>query len=186
MPPRCAHDREQLVDFVDGELPPAESEQVRRHIAGCPDCRATVERLQASLAIAQELWHSTTTVTASRPRRIRPRLLSLRAAAAVAAALALAVATWTLTARRAAAPAPTATSPVLPVAVVQADAQRVIASEGAAARLLAAAELLSSAPAGEQYACARFESIAKLYPESAAAETARARLREHCHERNVQ
>ncbi len=39
-----------LLRLVDGELPAAEAQEVERHLEGCPECRAEVEGLRATLA----------------------------------------------------------------------------------------------------------------------------------------
>src|SRR4051794_36093981 len=45
----CRSFADALVDFSDGELPPAERTMVEEHLAECPACRAELARLDASL-----------------------------------------------------------------------------------------------------------------------------------------
>lgn len=42
--------REQLIGFVEGDLPPARAQEVEIHIAGCETCRAYVESLRHTFA----------------------------------------------------------------------------------------------------------------------------------------
>lgn len=44
-----------LDDYVDGELPVAETEEITRHLEGCPECAREVARIRALLAEAAGL-----------------------------------------------------------------------------------------------------------------------------------
>lgn len=178
----CPNSRAQLVDFVDDELDAAAAARLAQHIETCPDCRRTVDRLRLSLNLAREVWDETATAIPPRAVRMRHRLPVQIAVAALAAALLLAVSTWRLV------PGVNAPAPLPPVNTqtwpAPADVREVIAREGAAAQLLASAELLHETPACEAYACTRFAYIARVFPESSAGQTARQRLQEYCDERS--
>ncbi len=51
----CDAYREHLSAWVDGELPPDLEEAVRRHLDGCPTCRATVDQLRATAGLVARL-----------------------------------------------------------------------------------------------------------------------------------
>ena len=41
--------------FAGGELPPAKTEKIRRHLADCPDCRAEAEEIERARAVVREM-----------------------------------------------------------------------------------------------------------------------------------
>jgi hypothetical protein len=43
-------ERDRLIDFAEGDLPPAAAREVESHIAGCTACRAYLESLRRTLA----------------------------------------------------------------------------------------------------------------------------------------
>src|SRR5436305_5070691 len=87
----CPDYADALVDFSDGELPPAERTMVEEHLAVCPACRAELMRLDASLLRLSE-GISAEPVSVRGRGAMSPRL---GWAAAVAAAVLLCVgATW--------------------------------------------------------------------------------------------
>jgi anti-sigma factor RsiW len=47
-----------LDDWLDGTLPSAESDEVKAHLAGCPDCRRSERQLRQVLAYAEALPRS--------------------------------------------------------------------------------------------------------------------------------
>jgi len=51
------HERwtDRLSDYLDGELPPTERAEVRRHLGGCPACAAVLEELRVVVARAADL-----------------------------------------------------------------------------------------------------------------------------------
>jgi anti-sigma factor RsiW len=52
----CEEVRDLLVDYADGELPPQDSQAVAEHLAGCSECRQIVKNLQRSLDLAKAIW----------------------------------------------------------------------------------------------------------------------------------
>jgi anti-sigma factor RsiW len=55
----CKEFADRIVDYVDGELPEDEAQEVARHLAECEYCRQTAEALRRSLGLAQVLWRDT-------------------------------------------------------------------------------------------------------------------------------
>ena len=50
---------EQLADFAEGRLDPAEVERVQQHLAGCPDCQEEWRWLSATITVlAAEPWQA--------------------------------------------------------------------------------------------------------------------------------
>jgi len=49
----CEEMRSQLVDYLDGELPPAEQEALASHLQACASCQELAARLEQSLAVFQ-------------------------------------------------------------------------------------------------------------------------------------
>jgi hypothetical protein len=47
----CHDAREQLSDFIEEALGPAELAELRSHLAGCPDCSRELEQLRATLSL---------------------------------------------------------------------------------------------------------------------------------------
>ena len=45
------HPRADLTALLDGALPPDRAEELRRHLAGCPDCAAEERRLRGALSL---------------------------------------------------------------------------------------------------------------------------------------
>jgi len=50
--------KETLVAYADGELPPAEAEQITKHIARGESCKTMMSALQRSLQVTQAIWQS--------------------------------------------------------------------------------------------------------------------------------
>jgi anti-sigma factor RsiW len=47
-------DKEKLTAFLDGELPPADLEALKAHLASCPECSAYLERIKQASADFRE------------------------------------------------------------------------------------------------------------------------------------
>jgi Putative zinc-finger len=126
----CRQSTETLSAFVDGDLPPAEAQALRAHVAGCPRCTASIGELRVMVTAARALerpeppptlWAS---VEGALARRDRPWWLSLRlfgsgalAGAAAVSVVALGLASWR-THRAATVALP---PPLPPAAVIAAD-----------------------------------------------------------------
>lgn len=90
----CCQTRPLLVEYSDGELPSEQADAIDRHLKGCPECRAQLDRLRASLAFAKEIWAEPVEgLLAPMPER-RPSLRWRRIAMTAAAALLLALFAW--------------------------------------------------------------------------------------------
>src|SRR5262245_62674455 len=51
---KCGRTVEQLAPFVDGLLPPAEREEVERHLAECPPCRRVAVETEGGRRLVTE------------------------------------------------------------------------------------------------------------------------------------
>ncbi len=88
---------EQMSDYLDGELPPAEETQLRAHLATCAECAALLVDLQRVLARAQaledrpprhDLWPGVAAAIGATPARA-PRRLQVSMPVLLAASIAL-------------------------------------------------------------------------------------------------
>jgi len=167
--------REKLVAYVDGELSPSETERIAEHIASCPECQVVTEALERSLQVTQAIWQ---TGEAQWPKtgsfdRIQSRKWSFRKVAAIAASILMmlgAGAVWRMLSR------PTERAGISREQALAVEIKRKIADSGDAARLLAAAELLSKYPEAESTVKRRYRHIIEKYPETTAAAKARKKI----------
>ena len=167
--------KEELVAYGDGELSPSQSEQVAGHIAGCENCRAMVEALQRSLHVTQVIWQ---TGEAQWPKtrpleRFQSSKWSFRKVAAAAASILMVLGAgtvWRMLSR------PTERAGISQEQALAVEIKRKIAEAGDAARLLAAAELLSRYPKAESSVKQRYRHIVETYPETTAAAEARQKI----------
>ena len=158
-----------LVDYADGRLSPSDSSEVAEHLTKCERCRALLAGLEKSLDLAGVIWTDglAETEAIEIPSSGRIRRLRRFPYAAIAASI-LVVATtsvvWLALAR------PEVAEPTV------AEIEREIIESGSAARLLAAAELLSKHPETETIARRQYQHVVETYPETAAAAKARLRI----------
>jgi len=165
----CKNIEEMLVDYLDGQLSPRDSSMVAEHLAQCEHCRNMLDGLQKSLELAGVIWADAHTeiekirITAVRNRKI----LWLRYATIAASILLVATASvvWRTLVR------PKESE------LAFAEIERKITESGSAARLLAAAELLSDNPNAEAIVKQQYRHIVETYPETAAAAKAKLRIR---------
>ena len=168
--------KEKLIAYADGDLSQSETEQIAEHIATCPDCQAVTEALQRSLQVTQAIWqtgqaqwpeiHPFDKITQGR----RPHRKLAAVAASILLILAVSV-TWQLLSE------PSARTHAISEEATVAELRLKIADSSDAARLLAAAELLSKYPEARNGVKQRYRHIVETYPETAAA--AKAKLRIH-------
>jgi len=167
--------REELAAYTDGDLTPNEAEQIAAHINTCPDCRALAEALESSLKVTKAIWQ---TSQARWPEtrsfdRIESNRLPFNRAVAIAAGVLLILgvgAIWRLLSK------PSERIRMIEEKAKVAELRLKIADAGDAARLLAAAQLLSKYPDAEGSVKQRYRHIAETYPETAAAAKARLKL----------
>jgi predicted anti-sigma-YlaC factor YlaD len=158
---------DQLVDYADGELSAAETEAVAAHLAHCPACQATLQRLERSLNLARAVWQQAADGDHARQQSmpIRPAARRFRTLAACVAILLLATGIFFV--RRDREPEIKATA--LETAVEPADDidfEALLAREAQAARLAASAELLASHSATLPYEQDALAYLASAYPDT--------------------
>jgi len=165
----CKEIEQMLVDYADGQLSPSDSSKVAEHLATCEHCRKKLGRLQKSLELAGVIWADSLAETesiripAAKTRKIRwPQYAAIAASILV---LATASVVWHTVVR------PKESK------LTFAEIERKITESGSAARLLAAAELLSEDPGAETIVKQQYQHIVETYPETAAAAKAKLRIR---------
>ena len=165
----CEEIAEMLVDYADGQLSPAESNEVAEHLAKCEDCRRTLDALQKSLELAEVIWEDGLAETKAIriPVSQKARRVRWSRYAAIAASILLVVTAsvvWRALVR------PKEAGPTF------AEIERKIIDEGTAARLLAAADLLAGKPYAEGLIKSQYEYILDSYPNTKAAATVKLRI----------
>ena len=165
----CEDIKQMLVDYADGRLSPDEANKVTEHVVQCEHCRMLLNGLQKSLELAGVIWADAHTETkkiripAAKTRKIRwPRYAAIAASILVVAATSI---VWR--------------TPVKPKGseLTFAEIERKITESGSAARLLAAAELLSENPKAETIVKQQYQHIVETYPETTAAAKAKLRIK---------
>ena len=155
--------KEELVAYADGDLPSSKAEQIAKHIVTCPDCQVVIEALERSLQVTQAIWQ---TSEAQWPEThplggFRSSKWSFKKVAPVAASLLLLLgvpAVWRMLSR------PTERAGISREQALAVEIKRKIADSGDAARLLAAAELLSKYPEADRDVMRRYQHISETYP----------------------
>jgi len=165
----CKDIEQMLVDYADGQLSPSDSSKVAEHLAKCQNCRRLHSGLQKSLELAGVIWADAHTETeniripTAKTRKIRwPRYAAIAASILV---VAISSVMWRTLVR------PKESE------LTFAEIERKITESGIAARLLAAAELLSENPEAEIIVKQQYQHIVETYPETAAATKAKLRIR---------
>jgi len=167
--------KEELVAYADGDLSPGEAGRIAEHIATCPSCRSMAEALQRSLHVTQAIWQTSEAQwPKTRPlERFQSSKWSYKKVAAVAASILLVLgvgAVWRMLSR------PTERTGISREQALAVEIKRRISESGDAARLLAAAELLSKYPEAENSVKERYRHIVETYPETNAAAEARQKI----------
>jgi len=158
--------QEKLVAFADGELSASEAVEVSEHVSQCESCRAMVQALEQSLEIVKASWDQQ---HAGWPKwRVRSRRwLTVRVAAGILLLVGLGL-VWQAVSERSE-----------PVSTMERVAQlkHAVLREGAAAQMLAVADLLAGQPGGREYARQRYSEIVRMYRNTEYAEQARLRMK---------
>jgi len=165
----CKDIEQMLVDYADGQLSPADSNKVTEHLAKCANCRKLHNGLQKSLELAGIIWADGLTETENiRIPVIKTRKIHWPRYAAIAADILLVVTVSVVWHNR-----------IKPKAseLTFAEIERKINESGSAARLLAAAEMLSDNPETKTIIKQQYQYIVKAYPETPAAAKAKLRIR---------
>ena len=167
--------KEELVAYADGELSPSEAGRIAEHIATCPNCQAVTEALKLSLQVTQVIWQTSEAQwLKTRPlERFQSSKWSLRKIAAVAASILLVLGVGAVRRMLSRQNEQAGISREQALAV---EIKRKISESGDAARLLAAAELLSKYPEAENSVKERYRHIVETYPETTAAAEARQKI----------
>ncbi|MGB2865166.1 MAG: zf-HC2 domain-containing protein [Sedimentisphaerales bacterium] len=165
----CEDIEQMLVDYADGQLSQNDSSKVAEHLAKCEYCRRMHNALRKSLELAGFIWADSLAETenigipAAKTRKIRwPRYAAIAASILLAATASV---VWH-----------TLTRPKVNE-LTFAEIERKITESGSAARLLAAAEMLSDNPEAETIVKQQYQHIVETYPETAAATKAKLRIR---------
>lgn len=164
--------KEELVAYADGDLPPSEDEKIAEHVATCPSCQAVIEALERSLQVTRAIWQ---TSRAQWPKahsfdRVKSNRWSLSKVAASILLILGVGAMWLILSE------PSEQSRLISEDEKVAELRLKIADSSDAARLLAAAELLSRYPEAESRAKQRYRRIVDAYPGTAAARQAKLKL----------
>jgi anti-sigma factor RsiW len=134
---------EELVAYVEGDVPPSRAERIAAHVAICQNCRTMLDALERSLHVTQAVWQTgeaqwpkTLPLEKSKSSGKWFRLLS-----------------------------EPSKSPHLTDEEPSAAEIDVAANRAAmAAEMLAVADLLSSQPGGQQYAVKRYNDVIASFP----------------------
>jgi predicted anti-sigma-YlaC factor YlaD len=165
----CKNIEDMLIDYADGRLSLSASSKVAEHLDKCEHCRALLGGLQKSLELAGVIWSDAHTETENIriPAAKNRKLPWLRYAAIAASILVIATASivWHILIR------PKESELTL------AEIERKITESGSAARLFAAAELLSKHPEAKTVVEQQYRSIVETYPETAAAVKAKSKMK---------
>lgn len=165
----CEQIEKLLVDYADGQLSPSESNKVGEHLAKCEHCRNTLEVLQRSLDLARVIWEDgleeTKAVRVSKTQRASRFQWRRYAAIAASILILMSILTFWRTTT-----GPKEAEPTF------AEIEHRIEQAGSAARLLAAAELLSEYPDCRSILKQQYRYIIDTYPQTPAAAKAKLRI----------
>ena len=170
--------KETLVAYADGELPPAEVEQIINHIARCENCQTMLSALQRSLQVTQAIWQSDEARWPKKHSFKKPILNRwlVRRLATVAASILLVIGVGVM--RRVLYRPSEQVRPIKPeptaaeIDEIEIEVQRA----AVAAQLLAVADMLAEQPGGREYAEKRYTYVINSFPEINESEQAKLRL----------
>jgi len=166
----CEKIMELLVDYADGELPAGQANETAEHLQTCEHCRNTLKALQKSLSLAEAVWKEG--LTEIEAIRIQPPVKAGKVhwarCAAIAAGI-LIVITSSIIWHPFTKPAEKE--------MTFAQIERNISAEGNAARLLAAADMLTKYPDAEPILRQQYRYIVETYPQTQAAANAKLKMK---------
>ena len=169
---------ETLVAYADGELPPAEAEQVTKHIARCENCKTMLSALQRSLQVTQAIWQIDE-ARWPKKRSFKKPILSrrlFRRLATVAASILLVFGVGVMRRvlyRPSEEMFPTRPEPIIAkIDEIEIQVQRA----GVAAQMLAVADMLAAQPGGQEYAEKRYAYVINSFPQRDESKQAKLRL----------
>ena len=154
------------MDYADGELSSQDSQAVAEHLAGCRECRQIVKGLERSLDLAKVIWLDNLEAggsEAAASKRVIHRLRRLAIAAAVLVAVGGTLFLCTLH-----------KSP--PPTVTYAQIEQQVTRAAAAARLLAAIQVLAKCEDTESIVEQQARYILSRYGDTAAASELKATM----------
>ncbi|MBN2594028.1 MAG: zf-HC2 domain-containing protein [Sedimentisphaerales bacterium] len=164
----CEGIEQMLVDYVDGQLSPADSNKVAEHLAKCANCQRLHNTLQKSLELAGIIWADSLTETENiRNPVIKTRKIRWIRYTAIAASILL-VATASVVWHTLSRPKDRE--------LTFAEIERRINESGSAAQLLAATELLNDNPRTENIIKQQYQYIVERYPETSSAIKAKSKM----------
>jgi anti-sigma factor RsiW len=162
----CEEIRDRLVAYADGELSEQDAQCVTEHLVACAGCRALAESLRRSLDLTKAIWldnlEGSEAAPAAAPGRRRTVRWVWRFAVAASILIAIAGVLIVSSTRRATDWAP-----------MYAEMERSIARAAAAARLLAATQILATCEGTESIVRQQYRYILRHYGDTPVA----ARLR---------
>lgn len=165
----CEDIEQMLVDYADGQLSPGDSSKVAEHLAECESCRRILDGLHKSLELVGVIWadaHAETEnirIPAAKTGKIRWSRYAVIAAGVFLVGSASVI--WHNLVK------PKESE------LTFAEIERKIIESSNAARLLAAAEILSENPKAETIVKQQYQHIVETYPETAAAAKAKLRIK---------
>ncbi len=154
----CDENRDLLVDYADGELSSPDSQVVAEHLARCAECQEVVKNLERSLDLAKAIWLDNLEAGASdtaASKRVIHRLRWLAVAAAVLVAVGGTLFLCTLHKS--------------PTTVTYAQIEQQVTRAAAAARLMAAIQVLAKCEDTESIIEQQARYILSHYGDTAAA-----------------
>jgi predicted anti-sigma-YlaC factor YlaD len=164
----CKNIEQMLVDYADDQLSQSDTNKVAEHLAKCTECRKILDALQKSLELANVIWADNLAETeniripAAKIRKIRWKRYLAMAASILLVATASVV--WHIR-----------TKPKVNE-LTFAEIERKISESGRAARLLAAAEMLSEDPEAKIILKQQYQYIVETYPETNSAIEAKSKM----------
>ena len=161
----CKDIERMLVDYADNQLSQSDLSKVAQHVAKCEKCRKVLYALQKSLELTDIIWaDSLADMENIRIKAIKTRKIRWSRYAGIAASILLVITAsvvWH-----------TLTRPKVSE-LTFAEIEHEISESGSAARLLAAAELLSDNPNAQTIVKQQYQYIVETYPGTTAAAKAK-------------